>query len=53
MRMTIDLGTPAEIYSYGTQYWMIIVAIVLMGFTVSKVYLPVFTTLKVSSSYEV
>lgn len=53
MRMTIHLGTPAEIYSYGTQYWMIIVAIVLMGFTVSKVYLPVFTTLKVSSSYEV
>lgn len=47
------LGTPAEIYIYGTQYWLIIVSIILMGFTVSTVYLPVFTTLKVSSSYEV
>lgn len=49
----IYVGTPAEIYIYGTQYWLIIVAIILMGFTVSTVYLPVFTTLKVSSSYEV
>lgn len=47
------LGTPAEIYSYGTQYWLIIVAIILMGFVVSYVYLPVFTTLRVGSSYEV
>lgn len=47
------LGTPAEIYSYGTQYWLIVVAIVFMGFAVSMVYLPVFTTLQVNSSYEV
>ncbi|XP_055296157.1 sodium-coupled monocarboxylate transporter 2-like isoform X2 [Sitodiplosis mosellana] len=46
------LGTPAEIYSFGTQYWLIIVPIILMGSTVSSVYLPVFTTLQVSSSYE-
>lgn len=47
------LGTPAEIYNYGTQYWLIIVPIFLMGFIVSYVYLPVFCALKVGSSYEV
>lgn len=47
------MGTPAEIYNFGTQYWLIIVPIFLMGIAVSYVYLPVFTTLKVGSSYEV
>jgi solute carrier family 5 (sodium-coupled monocarboxylate transporter), member 8/12 len=47
------LGTPAEIYNFGTQYWLIIVPIFLMGFIVSYVYLPVFCSLKVGSSYEV
>lgn len=47
------LGTPAEIYNYGTQYWLIIFPIFLMGFIVSYVYLPVFCSLKVGSSYEV
>lgn len=47
------LGTPAEIYNYGTQYWLIVVAIWIMGLIVSAVYLPVFHTLKVNSSYEV
>lgn len=47
------LGTPSEIYNYGTQYWLIIIPIVLMGFTVSHVFLPVFSSLRVGSSYEV
>ena len=47
------LGTPAEIYNFGTQYWLIIVPIFLMGFVVSYVYLPVFCSLQVGSSYEV
>ncbi|XP_036345374.1 sodium-coupled monocarboxylate transporter 1-like, partial [Rhagoletis pomonella] len=47
------LGVPSEIYTYGTQYWLIIVPIILMAFVVSKVYLPVFSTLNVGSSYEV
>lgn len=47
------LGTPTEIYNYGTQYWLIIFPIFLMGFVVSYVYLPVFCSLKVGSSYEV
>ncbi|GAB0091239.1 sodium-coupled monocarboxylate transporter 2 [Sergentomyia squamirostris] len=46
------LGTPSEIYSFGTQYWLILVPIYLMGLTVSFVYLPVFMSLKVGSSYE-
>lgn len=47
------LGTPTEIYNFGTQYWLIIVPIILMGITVSTVYLPVFSALRVGSSYEV
>lgn len=47
------LGTPAEIYNYGTQYWLIIIPIFFMGIIVSYVYLPVFCALKVGSSYEV
>lgn len=46
------LGTPSEIYNYGTQYWVIIIPILLMGVVVSYVYLPVFASLKISSSYE-
>lgn len=47
------LGTPSEIYNYGTQYWLIMVPIFLMGFTVCYVFLPVFSSLRVGSSYEV
>lgn len=47
------LGTPSEIYLYGTQYYLMIVPIFLMGFVVSYVYLPVFCSLQVGSSYEV
>ncbi|XP_062548311.1 sodium-coupled monocarboxylate transporter 1 [Armigeres subalbatus] len=46
------LGTPAEIYNFGTQYWLIIVPILLMGVAVSFIYLPVFCSLKLNSSYE-
>lgn len=46
------LGTPSEIYYYGTQYWLITVPIILMGFTVCYVFLPVFSSLRVGSSYE-
>ncbi|XP_050077278.1 sodium-coupled monocarboxylate transporter 1-like [Anopheles maculipalpis] len=46
------LGTPAEIYNFGTQYWLIVVPILLMGVAVCSVYLPVFCSLKLNSSYE-
>ncbi|ALC38209.1 CG8451 [Drosophila busckii] len=46
------LGTTSEIYNYGTQYWFIAIAIILQGFAVSYVYIPVFAALRVGSSYE-
>lgn len=46
------LGTPAEIYNFGTQYWLTLIPVMLMALTVSTVYLPVFTTLRICSSYE-
>lgn len=46
------LGTPAEIYNYGTQYWLVIVGVTLSCVVVATVYLPVFCTLRLSSSYE-
>ncbi|XP_022911675.2 sodium-coupled monocarboxylate transporter 1-like [Onthophagus taurus] len=46
------LGTPAEIYNFGTQYWLIVVAIIVSSAIVAFVYLPVFSKLHVHSSYE-
>lgn len=46
------LGTPTEIYHYGTQYGLIVVPILLMGVGVSYAYLPVFAALRLTSSYE-
>ncbi|XP_061512465.1 sodium-coupled monocarboxylate transporter 1 [Anopheles gambiae] len=46
------LGTPAEIYNFGTQYWLIVVPIILTGVAVCTIYLPVFCSLKLNSSYE-
>ncbi|KAL9927894.1 sodium-coupled monocarboxylate transporter 2-like isoform 1-T3 [Glossina fuscipes fuscipes] len=46
------LGTVSEIYYFGTQYWMIVISIVFMAIAVSKIYLPVFSVLRVNSSYE-
>ncbi|EZA50426.1 Sodium-coupled monocarboxylate transporter [Ooceraea biroi] len=46
------LGTPAEIYNFGTQYWITIISILFSGVVVATVYLPVFTTLQLNSVYE-
>ncbi|KAG5889642.1 hypothetical protein JTB14_028921 [Gonioctena quinquepunctata] len=46
------LGTPSDIYLFGTQYWFIVIAIWLSGLVVANVYLPVFLRLQVRSSYE-
>ncbi|KAJ8917444.1 hypothetical protein NQ315_005491, partial [Exocentrus adspersus] len=46
------LGTPSEIYNFGTQYWFIVIAIWISGLVVAYVYLPVFLKLQVNSSYE-
>ncbi|XP_017097688.2 sodium-coupled monocarboxylate transporter 1-like [Drosophila bipectinata] len=46
------LGTPPEVYNYGTQYWIIVVPILLEYFITAYIYLPVFWTLQVGSSNE-
>ncbi|GLV37860.1 uncharacterized protein CBL_06438 [Carabus blaptoides fortunei] len=46
------LGNPAEMYNYGSQFWMICVSFVLIVPITSKLYLPVFMDLKLTSSYE-
>ncbi|XP_052852917.1 sodium-coupled monocarboxylate transporter 1-like [Drosophila gunungcola] len=46
------LGTPSEIYYFGTQYSLIVVAIIIQGLVVSFIYLPVFSALQVKSSFE-
>ncbi|XP_016967485.1 sodium-coupled monocarboxylate transporter 1 [Drosophila biarmipes] len=46
------LGVPSEMYYYGTQYSFVVITIVLQGLAVSYVYLPVFSGLRVRSSYE-
>lgn len=47
------LGLPTEVYSYGIQYVYVSGAVVLMGFIVGTVYLPVFHDLNITSTYEV
>lgn len=46
------LGNPAEMYTNGSQFWLICVAFVLVVPLTSKFYLPVFMQLRLTSSYE-
>ncbi|KAG6447357.1 hypothetical protein O3G_MSEX004903 [Manduca sexta] len=46
------LGSPTEVYMYGTQYAYIIAAIFLMSILMTQIYLPVFHELKLTSNYE-
>lgn len=46
------LGVPAEIYIYGTQYWLIIASYVILFPSVALVFVPVFRAVDISSSYE-
>ncbi|KAK5645805.1 hypothetical protein RI129_004269 [Pyrocoelia pectoralis] len=46
------LGNPAEMYNYGTQFWMICIAFILIIPITSKFYLPIFMKLRLTSSYE-
>lgn len=47
------LGTPAEIYNFGTQYWITIISIFFSGVVVAFIYAPVFVSLGLNSVYEV
>ncbi|XP_049538488.1 sodium-coupled monocarboxylate transporter 1-like [Anopheles darlingi] len=46
------LGTSTEIYVYGTQYCYIVFAVIIMGFVIHHVFLPVFHDLQITSAYE-
>ncbi|KAB0798655.1 hypothetical protein PPYR_09648 [Photinus pyralis] len=46
------LGNPAEMYNYGTQFWMICISFILVIPITSKFYLPIFMKLRLTSSYE-
>ncbi|XP_053669659.1 sodium-coupled monocarboxylate transporter 1-like [Anopheles nili] len=46
------LGTSTEIYVYGTQFCYIVIAVILMGFALHHIFLPVFHELQITSAYE-
>merc|ERR1719317_100511 len=46
------LGTPSELYRFGTQYVLLVLAYPLVMGSAAHFYLPVFWKLKVSTSYE-
>lgn len=47
------LGLPAEMYTYGTQLWMVVLSEWAVSLTIAIVYLPVFYNLQITSTYEV
>ena len=47
------LGVPAEIYIYGTQYWLIIASYVILFPSVALLFVPVFRAVDISSFYKV
>lgn len=47
------LGLPTEIYSFGIQYLYVIGGVIIMGFVMGFIYLPVFHNLNITSTYEV
>ncbi|KAG7212483.1 hypothetical protein KM043_012796 [Ampulex compressa] len=46
------LGNPAEMYSQGTQFWMTCLAFIFVVPITSRLYLPVYMKLRLTSSYE-
>ena len=47
------LGTPAEVYINGTMFWLFALVYPVMFIVVSRLFLPVFFRLKVTSANEV
>lgn len=47
------LGTPAEMYIYGTEYMIIFVAYIMVAPVAAYLYTPVFYRLRLTSAYEV
>lgn len=49
---TTLIGVPADIYAYGTQYWMIIIPVTCVAVALLNIYLPVYHDLQVVSSFQ-
>ena len=47
------MGVPGEIYTYGTQFYVVILSYVLVCAAVSTVYIPMFRRIKITSVNEV
>ena len=47
------LGLPGEIYTYGTQFYVVILSYVLVCAATSTVYIPMFRRIKITSVNEV
>jgi len=47
------MGVPAEVYFHGTTYWLVNVSSVIVAVIINYIYLPVFYSLQLTSSYEV
>ena len=47
------IGYPAEMYQFGTMYWLITLAFFLVMPATNYLYLPIFYRLQVTSAYEV
>ena len=50
---TTILGVPSEMYTFGTQYWIMCLSAIIVCVIVGIAYLPVFYTLQLTSTYEV
>jgi Na+/proline symporter len=47
------LGAPSEMYTFGTQYWMMCLSGVIVCGVLGVAYMPVFHRLQLTSTYEV
>lgn len=47
------LGNPSEVYNYGTMFWWSGIAYILVTVVTSKIFIPLFLNLDVTSGYEV
>ena len=47
------LGVPSEIYTFGIQYWLVVVSYIILFPTVALVFVPTLYELDLTSSYEV
>jgi Na+/proline symporter len=47
------IGYPAEMYQFGSMYWLITLAFFLVMPATNYLYLPIFYRLQVTSAYEV